>query len=77
MISEIGIFCRRYKLSPRQSSVVHQLIIYSDSVDVIAERMGLSKNTIHNHFKEIFLRTDTHSKAAILRKFIFSLAELS
>jgi DNA-binding NarL/FixJ family response regulator/Tfp pilus assembly protein PilZ len=40
------------------------------TVPVIAERLSLSQNTIHNHFKNIFRRTRTNSKAGLLALFI-------
>jgi DNA-binding NarL/FixJ family response regulator len=37
---------------------------------LIAERLGLSQNTVHNHFKNVFRRTGTNSKAGLLALFL-------
>ncbi len=46
------------------------LISGLSTVAQIAERLGLSQNTVHNHFKNVFRRTSTNSKAGLLSLFL-------
>jgi len=36
----------------------------------IAEQLGLSQNTVHNHFKNMFRRTSTNTKSALIGLFV-------
>ncbi len=64
--AELDRFADRYRLTAREHDVLFLLSTGCSTVPVIAERLGLSQNTIHNHFKNIFRRTRTNSKAGLL-----------
>ena len=68
--AELDGFSRRYELTPREYDVVFLLVHGHSTVSQIADRLGLSQNTIHNHFKNVFRRTGTNSKAGLLALFI-------
>lgn len=67
---ELDSFAETHQLTPREQDVVYLLLCGTATVQRIAETLGLSQNTIHNHFKSIFRRTKTNSKAALLALFI-------
>jgi DNA-binding NarL/FixJ family response regulator len=63
-------FADRYELTAREYDVVFLLLSGLSTVSLIAERLGLSQNTVHNHFKNVFRRTGTNSKAGLLALFL-------
>ena len=68
--SELERFADRYELTAREYDVVFLLLSGLSTVSLIAERLGLSQNTVHNHFKNVFRRTGTNSKAGLLALFL-------
>jgi DNA-binding NarL/FixJ family response regulator len=70
MRSELERFADRYELTAREYDVVFLLLSGLSTVSLIAERLGLSQNTVHNHFKNVFRRTGTNSKAGLLALFL-------
>jgi len=68
--AQLGSFAETHQLTPREQDVVYLLLCGTATVQRIADALGLSQNTIHNHFKSIFRRTKTNSKAALLALFI-------
>jgi DNA-binding NarL/FixJ family response regulator len=56
----------RFRLTPRERDVVRLLASGHSTIASIAAQLELSENTVHNHFKNIFRRTRTHSKADLL-----------
>lgn len=68
--SELDTFAETHQLTPREQDVVYLLLCGTATVQLIAGALKLSPNTIHNHFKSIFRRTKTNSKAALLALFI-------
>jgi DNA-binding NarL/FixJ family response regulator len=68
--SELERFADRYELTAREYDVVFLLLSGLSTVAMIAERLGLSQNTVHNHFKNVFRRTATNSKAGLLALFL-------
>ena len=68
--SELERFADRYELTAREYDVVFLLLSGLSTVSMIAERLGLSQNTVHNHFKNVFRRTATNSKAGLLALFL-------
>jgi DNA-binding NarL/FixJ family response regulator len=67
---ELERFADRYRLTAREHDVVYLLVTGYSTVPLIAERLGLSQNTVHNHFKNVFRRTHTNTKAGLLSLFI-------
>lgn len=63
-------FADRNELTAREYDVVFLLVSGLSTVAQIAERLGLSQNTVHNHFKNVFRRTSTNSKAGLLALFL-------
>lgn len=68
--AELERFADRYELTAREYDVVFLLLSGLSTVSMIAERLGLSQNTVHNHFKNVFRRTATNSKAGLLALFL-------
>jgi DNA-binding NarL/FixJ family response regulator len=68
--TELDRFADRYELTAREYDVVFLLLSGLSTVSMIAERLGLSQNTVHNHFKNVFRRTATNSKAGLLALFL-------
>lgn len=68
--AELESFAEAHQLTPREQDVVYLLLQGKGAVQRIAQELGLSQNTIHNHFKSIFRRTKTNSKAGLLALFI-------
>ena len=67
---EVDAFAFRYGLTVREKEVVHLLVDGVCSVADIAEHMQLSRNTVHNHFKKLFRRTNAGNKSALMALFI-------
>lgn len=72
---ELERFSRAYRLTPREYDVLFLLVTGFGTVPEIAEHLSLSGNTVHNHFKNIFRRTRTNTKAALLSLFLQQTAE--
>lgn len=68
--AELDDFARRHELTPREYDVLFLLVSGLHTVSRISKRLGLSQNTVHNHFKNVFRRTGTNSKAGLLALFI-------
>lgn len=68
--AELDRFAANYRLTTREYDVLFLLISGHSSVPLIADRLSLSQNTVHNHFKNVFRRTRTNSKAGLLSLFI-------
>jgi DNA-binding NarL/FixJ family response regulator len=68
--SELDRFADKHELTAREYDVVFLLLSGLSTVAQIAERLGLSQNTVHNHFKNVFRRTSTNSKAGLLSMFL-------
>ncbi len=67
-------FSEKHGLTARERQVLGLLVCGHDSVPRIAEELQLSRNTVHNHFKNIFRRARCNSKTALLAKFISGVA---
>lgn len=52
-------------LSPAQCRVFHELLNGISEKD-IAQKLGLSPHTVHNHVREIYARFHVHSRAELL-----------
>ena len=63
---DVAHWGERFRLTPRERDVVRLLASGHSTIASIAAQLGLSENTVHNHFKNIFRRTRTHSKADLL-----------
>jgi len=68
--SELDRFADKHELTAREYDVVFLLLSGLSTVAQIADRLGLSQNTVHNHFKNVFRRTATNSKAGLLSLFL-------
>ena len=67
---ELDRFGERYRLTAREHDVLCLLVTGYGTVPEIAARLELSGNTVHNHFKNVFRRTRTNTKAALLALFL-------
>ncbi len=68
--SEIERFGYSFELTPREREIVGLLLAGHENVPSIASSLGLSTNTVHNHFKNIFKRTGTRTKTGLMALFI-------
>lgn len=68
--AELARFSRAFKLTPREHDVLFLLVSGYGTVPEIARHLSLSGNTVHNHFKNIFRRTRTNTKPALLSLFL-------
>jgi FixJ family two-component response regulator/Tfp pilus assembly protein PilZ len=67
---ELDRFAERYRLTAREHDVLFLLVTGCSTVPAIAGKLGLSQNTVHNHFKNVFRRTRTNTKSGLLALFI-------
>jgi DNA-binding NarL/FixJ family response regulator/Tfp pilus assembly protein PilZ len=67
---ELDRFADRYRLTAREHDVLFLLVTGCSTVPAIAVQLGLSQNTVHNHFKNVFRRTRTNTKSGLLALFI-------
>lgn len=56
-------------LSPAQRRVF-DLLLSGKSEKEVAARLHLSRNTVHNHIREIYKMADVHSRAELLARFV-------
>lgn len=68
--SELDTFARRHELTGREQDVLFMLLNGQSSVADIATGLNLSRNTVHNHFKNMFRRTGAANKASLMALFI-------
>ena len=68
-------FAARFSLTTRETEVVGLLVAGLGNVPVLARHLQLSRNTVHNHFKNVFRRTQTNSKTGVLALFIQHVSE--
>jgi DNA-binding NarL/FixJ family response regulator len=63
-------FSDRYGLTRREGDLVYLLATGSSTDQAIADKLCVSHNTIHNHFKNVFRKTGTNGKTELLALFI-------
>ncbi len=68
--AELDRFAARHKLTNREHDVLFLLVTGIGTVPDIAEQLELSQNTVHNHFKNMFRRTSTNTKSALIGLFV-------
>jgi DNA-binding NarL/FixJ family response regulator len=68
--SDLDGFAKAHSLTPREMDIVRLLLDKIVSVDAIAKKLGVSPNTVKNHFQKIFQKTKTNAKAELLAAFI-------
>jgi DNA-binding CsgD family transcriptional regulator len=62
-----GMFARAYGLSRRESELLGLIVTGSDTRE-LASRMFVSDNTVNDHLKSIFRKTDVRSRHALLAR---------
>jgi DNA-binding CsgD family transcriptional regulator len=65
----MSLFARACGLSSRETETVRHLTAGADTRE-IARRMFVSDNTVQDHFKSIFDKTDTRSRQALLARIL-------
>lgn len=68
--SALGGFSKLYSLSKRENDILELLVNKVVSAEAIANRLGISKNTVRIHFQNIFNKMSASSKSEVLGKFI-------
>lgn len=63
-------FASLYSLTPRETDILTQLVNKVSNFKEIAEKLGVSPNTVSNHFGSIFHKTKTNSKSELMAVFI-------
>jgi DNA-binding CsgD family transcriptional regulator len=63
----VDLFSRAFRLTPREAEVLGHLVTGIDTRDVAA-RMFLSQNTVQDHLKSIFAKTQCRSRRALLAR---------
>jgi len=74
LAAKVRAFADSHGLTNREGEVLQVLVEGTVSAVQIAQRLGLSRNTVHNHIGNIFRRTRTNSKASVLARVIHHLA---
>jgi DNA-binding NarL/FixJ family response regulator len=67
---ELDRFVDRHRLTAREQDVMSLLVGGCTTVPAIAIALSLRQHTVHNHFKNVFRRTRTNTKAGLLALFI-------
>ena len=68
--SNLDSYAKANNLTPREMDIVRLLLEKVVSVEGIAKKLGVSPNTVKNHFQKIFQKTRTNAKAELLAAFI-------
>ncbi len=63
-------FSERYGLTRREGDLVFLLATGSSTDQAIADKLCVSHNTVHNHFKNVFRKTGASGKTELLALFI-------
>jgi DNA-binding NarL/FixJ family response regulator len=63
-------FSKLYTFSQREKEVIEALISAGNSEDAIAKELGVTRNTVRNHFQNIFEKAKCNSKSELMAKFI-------
>jgi len=71
----IILFASKYRLSARETDVFRCLLQSSTTAEEIGVKLGVSRNTIRNHFQNIFGKTNTASKTELLAEFILTCSD--
>lgn len=66
----LGQFAEKYSLSKREQDVLNLLVQQVVSAEAISERLGISRNTVRIHLKNISAKVSTNSKSELLGRFI-------
>jgi len=66
----IHTFAANYKFSSRELDVFRCLVQSVTSSEDIAKALGVSRNTVRNHFQSIFHKAKVSSKTELLARFI-------
>lgn len=70
LAKELVKFARKFSLSEREREVFSLLVNKITNSEQIAAKLRVSRNTIRNHFQNIFHKTKTNSKTELLASFI-------
>jgi DNA-binding CsgD family transcriptional regulator len=62
---DAGLLCRAFGLTPAQARLARHLATGA-SLDAAAARLGVRKETVRNHLKQVFLRTGTCRQAELV-----------
>ena len=63
-------FARDHRLTQRESDIFSLLVDGVGSASGLARALKISENTINNHFKNLYRRTDTNSRTELMSLFI-------
>jgi DNA-binding CsgD family transcriptional regulator len=72
MPPEHRTFAQRYKLTPTEARV-SVAIAEVGGIPEVADALGLAPNTVRTHLQRVFLKTDIHRQAELV-KLVASLA---
>jgi DNA-binding NarL/FixJ family response regulator len=68
--SPLGQFAQTYSLSKRELDVLNLLVQQVVSAEDISDKLGISRNTVRIHLKNINTKVGTNSKSELLGRFI-------
>ena len=63
---KIKIITERYALTPRENEVFYQLVFTEDSIQVIADKLYISKRTLERHISSIYEKTGMKSRVGLI-----------
>ena len=55
----------RYALTPKECAVLRELVCTEEKQEAIAERLGMSVNTLRHHVTALYKKTDTETRAGL------------
>jgi DNA-binding CsgD family transcriptional regulator len=67
VVERMGIFARAYGLTPREAELLAALASGSDTRQV-AGQLYISENTVQDHLKSIFAKTDARNRRVLLAR---------
>lgn len=69
-LQEIRNFASQYRFSERETEVFLSLVDKQTTAEAIGVKLGVSPNTVSNHFKNILRKTGTPNKSALLSLYL-------
>lgn len=69
-LQEVRNFSSQYRFSERETEVFMSLVDKFTTAEAIGLRLGVSPNTVSNHFKNILRKTGTPNKSALLSMYL-------
>ncbi len=67
-----AVYAQRYSLTPREKDVLQLLAETDDDIQIIADKLNISRRTVYRHINNIYEKTGTDTRYALIRSYYSS-----